>query len=185
MIEINPAFANMETMLRRLMGDRIEVVFMPGPGVGKVKVDAAQLEQVIVNLAMNSRDAMPKGGRFTIETVDTEITTQQSSKRVGMTPGKYVMLAVTDTGAGMDAEARAHLFEPFFTTKGRGKGAGLGLSIVYGIVQQSRGHINVYSELGSGTIFEIYLPREKDSPPILPNVNAPRRKRGLGNYSDC
>jgi two-component system cell cycle sensor histidine kinase/response regulator CckA len=178
LVDLNPILANMETMLRRLVGEKIDVVFMPGPGIGKVKVDSAQLEQVIVNLAMNSRDAMPKGGKFAIETVEAEITRDQAAKRPGMTPGNYVMIAVSDTGAGMDAEARAHLFEPFFTTKGRGKGSGLGLSIVYGIVQQSRGTINVYSEPGAGTIFEIYLPREKDTGLLPLPATLAARKRG-------
>lgn len=178
LVDLNPLLANMETMLRRLVGEKIDVVFMPGPGIGKVKVDAAQLEQAIVNLAMNSRDAMPKGGKFAIETMDAEISAEQAAKRPGMEPGSYVMIAVSDTGTGMDAETRAHLFEPFFTTKSRGKGSGLGLSIVYGIVQQSRGTINVYSERGSGTIFEIYLPREKDTG-LLPLPTAPAgKKRG-------
>jgi two-component system, cell cycle sensor histidine kinase and response regulator CckA len=178
LVDLNPLLANMETMLRRLMGEKIDVVFMPGPGIGKVKIDAAQLEQAIVNLAMNSRDAMPKGGKFAIETVDAEITREQAAKRPGMAPGNYVMVAVSDTGTGMNAETRAHLFEPFFTTKGRGKGSGLGLSIVYGIVQQSGGAINVYSEPGAGTIFEIYLPREKDTGllPLPPAIAG--RKRG-------
>ncbi len=176
--DLNQALANMETMLKRLAGEKIEVIFMPGSGIGKVRVDTAQLEQAIVNLAMNSRDAMPKGGRFTIETVDAEITVDQAATRPGVKPGHYVMIAVSDTGVGMDAETRAHVFEPFFTTKTRGKGSGLGLSIVYGFVQQSHGSVNVYSQPGNGTIFEIYLPKEKDPGMMpLPSTGA-RQKRG-------
>ena len=183
-LDLNVLFGNMETMLRRLMGEKIEVVIMPSPTAGSIKADPAQMEQVIVNLAMNSRDAMPNGGRFVIETADVEITDEQTTARPGMQPGKYVMIAVSDTGIGMDADTRTHLFEPFFTTKEHGKGSGLGLSIVYGIVQQSHGHINVYSEPGAGTIFEIYLPREKNAASsFLPSVQR-RAYAGIGNDSD-
>jgi hypothetical protein len=166
----------METMLRRLLGGQIELVIMPGSG--KVKADPSQLEQVIVNLAMNSREAMPNGGKFVIEIATMEIDEGQIEKWPGLTPGSYVTMAVSDTGTGMDAETRAHLFEPFFTTKTTGKGAGLGLSIVYGIIQQSGGRINFYSQVGAGTIFEIFLPRFKGTTEVvLPRV--PRRiKRG-------
>ena len=176
-MDLQPMIAGMETMLKRLMGDQISVTIMPGSGVGKIKADSAQLEQAIVNLAMNSRDAMPKGGRFVIEAMNTEVKEGQPGARPGMEPGEYVMLAVSDTGYGMDAETRGHLFEPFFTTKNRGQGSGLGLSIVYGIVQQAHGHINFFSEPGSGTIFELFFPRQKESSGAL-NTTRPRRPRG-------
>jgi PAS domain S-box-containing protein len=159
--DLNSIVASMETLLRRLLGNRIELVLICGAGPARVKADAAQIEQVIVNLAMNSRDAMPGGGRFVIEISNLDIEESQHDNWPGLTPGAYVALAVSDTGSGMDAQTRAHLFEPFFTTKNKGQGSGLGLSTVYGIVQQSGGHINVYSQLGAGTIFEIFLPREK------------------------
>jgi hypothetical protein len=176
-LDLNTLFATMETMLKRLLGDRIELVIVPAPGAGRVKADSSQMEQVIVNLAMNSRDAMPQGGKFVIEIANAEIADGQSEERPGIKPGSYVMIVVSDTGTGMDAETRTHLFEPFFTTKTKGKGSGLGLSIVYGIVQQSGGDINVYSQLGAGTIFEIYLPREKGAvETVIPQIRKSKRR---------
>ncbi len=178
-LEPSTLIHGMETMLRRLMGGKVDVLIMQSPGVGQVKGDASQIEQMIVNLAMNSRDAMPDGGKFVIEVSNTEIEDSELEKRPGVAAGKYVMIAVSDTGTGMDAETRGRLFEPFFTTKEKGKATGLGLSIVYGIVQQCKGYINVYSQLGSGTIFEIYLPREASaSPTVMPSHRKPARQRG-------
>jgi PAS domain S-box-containing protein len=175
-LDMSAVILSMEMLLRRLLGPGIELIIVPGNG--KVRADAAQLEQVVVNLAMNSRDAMPNGGKFVIEIASMDIDERQNSKWPGLKPGSYVALAVSDTGTGMDAETRAHLFEPFFTTKTRGKGTGLGLSIVYGIIQQSGGYISVYSQLGAGTIFEIFLPRHRGTAeivlPPLPN----RARRG-------
>jgi CheY-like chemotaxis protein len=162
LLDINSVVANMDTMLRRLLGEKIEAVFLPAPALGRVKCDTGQIEQIIVNLAMNSRDAMPGGGRFVIETANVDLDDADTS-RMGVEPGSYVMMAVSDTGCGMDAETRSRLFEPFFTTKGQGKGTGLGLSIVYGIIRQNQGHITVYSQPDCGTIFEIYLPRTQES----------------------
>ena len=177
-MDLGPVLTSMETMLKRLMGEQISVVVMPAEGLGKVRADGAQLEQVLVNLAMNSRDAMPSGGRFVIEAMNVEMKAGQPGIRPGMEPGDYVMLAVSDTGTGMDAATRAHLFEPFFTTKNQGKGSGLGLSIVYGIVRQSKGHINVYSEPGNGTIIEIFLPRQKEDSNVLLRNTVSRSPRG-------
>jgi nitrogen-specific signal transduction histidine kinase/ActR/RegA family two-component response regulator len=173
--ELHSLVTSMEPVLKRLLGDKVNLVVVPGSG--RVKVDPAQIEQVIWNLAMNSRDAMPNGGKFVIEISSMELAAGQTDPWPGLKPGSYVTLAVSDTGTGMDAETRAHLFEPFFTTKSRGKGAGLGLSVVYGIIQQCGGYINVYSQLGSGTIIEIFLPREKGSAEIVVPQSR-RSKRG-------
>ncbi len=174
--DLSALVISMEAPLRRILGDAIELVIVPG--TGKVKIDAAQLEQVIANLAMNSRDAMPNGGKFVIEIAAMEIDQRETEKWPGLKPGNYVTMAVSDTGIGMDAETRSHLFEPFFTTKKIGKRTGLGLSIVYGIVQRSRGYINVYSQLGAGTIFEIFLPREKAATEAVLQHLRPPSKRG-------
>ncbi len=168
LLDINAVITNMDTLLRRLLGERIEVVILPGPALGRVKCDPGQIEQIVVNLAMNSRDAMPDGGKFVVETAGIDLEEGEESRRIGVDPGAYVMMAVSDTGCGMDADTRARLFEPFFTTKGLGKGTGLGLSIVYGIVKQNQGQITVYSQPGSGTIFEIYLPRSRDQAEATP-----------------
>ena len=168
LLDINTIVANMDKLLRRLLGERIEVVILPGPALGRVRCDPGQIEQIVVNLAMNSRDAMPDGGKFVIETANIDLEEGEESRRIGIEPGAYVMMAVSDTGCGMDADTRSRLFEPFFTTKGLGKGTGLGLSIVYGIVKQNQGQITVYSQPGSGTIFEIYLPRSRDQAEAAP-----------------
>jgi two-component system, cell cycle sensor histidine kinase and response regulator CckA len=159
LVDLNASLATMEPMLRRLMGENIELILLPGPGLGRVKSDPSQIEQVVMNMATNARDAMPEGGKLVIETANVDLEDPSSSKKVGVKPGSYVMLAVSDTGVGMDAATRSHLFEPFFTTKEPGKGSGLGLSTVYGIVRQGEGQVTVYSQPGCGTIFEIYLPR--------------------------
>ncbi len=165
-LDLNGVVSNMEGMLRRLLGQNIELVLLTGSGLGRVKADPAQIEQVIVNLVTNSRDAMPKGGKVVVETANVDLE-PGSSKNFGVKPGSYVMLAVSDTGIGMDPETRSRLFEPFFTTKDPGKGSGLGLATVYGIVRQCEGQITVYSQPGCGTIFEIYLPRAHE-PVSLP-----------------
>jgi PAS domain S-box-containing protein len=158
-IDLNAIVLGLDKLLGRLMGEHIEMVTRCGANVGHVKADPAQVEQVIMNLVVNARDAMPKGGRLTVETVNVELDSTYARDHVSVKPGSYVMLAVSDSGIGMSPETVAHIFEPFYTTKESGQGTGLGLSTVYGIVKQSGGYIWVYSEPGKGTTFKVYLPR--------------------------
>jgi two-component system, cell cycle sensor histidine kinase and response regulator CckA len=162
-LDLNAVLADVAKMLHRLIGENIEVKVVPAPSLGRVKADPGQMEQVILNLAVNSRDAMPQGGRLTIETRDVELDENDSRSHEGAPAGKYVMLTVSDSGSGMDTETQAHIFEPFFTTKAPGKGTGLGLATVYGVVKQSDGWIWVDSEPGRGTKFNIHLPRVEES----------------------
>jgi PAS domain S-box-containing protein len=157
-VDLNRLVAGLEKMLRRLLGEDIELITTLRRGSGKIKVDPGHLEQVIVNLAVNARDAMPDGGCLTIETEEVELGENYVRRHVSSVPGRFIMLAISDNGRGMDAATRNRIFEPFFTTKERGKGTGLGLSTVYGIIKQSGGDIWVYSEPGKGTTFKIYLP---------------------------
>ena len=157
-LDLNAVVAEMGKMLPRLIGEHIENVFVPEPKLKLVTADPGQIEQVLMNLAVNARDAMPGGGTLTVRTANVEMTQGSGARHGSMTPGSYVLLAVSDTGIGMDEEIRTHIFEPFFTTKEVGKGTGLGLATVYGIVKQSGGFIWVESALGKGTTFEIYLP---------------------------
>jgi two-component system, cell cycle sensor histidine kinase and response regulator CckA len=162
-LDLNAVVVDTEKMLRRLIGEDIHLITAFGEGLGRVKADRSQLEQVIVNLAVNARDAMPKGGKLIIETADVELDEGYARGRPDARAGPHVMLAISDTGHGMSAETLSHLFEPFFTTKEQGKGTGLGLATVYGIVRQTGGHVMVYSELGQGTTFKVYLPRIEDA----------------------
>ena len=145
-------------MLARLIGEDVELVTIAGPRLGKIKVDPGQVEQVIMNLAVNARDAMPRGGKLTIETAEVVLDDAYANKHVGVKPGPHVMLAVSDTGCGMDKATQSRMFEPFFTTKGAGEGTGLGLATVFGVVRQSEGTIWAESELGTGTTFRVYFP---------------------------
>ncbi|HYX68969.1 MAG TPA: PAS domain S-box protein, partial [Terriglobales bacterium] len=158
-IHLNSVVANMDKLLRRLLGEDVEFHTVLDPKLGRVKADPGQVEQVIMNLAVNARDAMPSGGKLTIETMNLDLDSFYAREHVTVAAGPYAMLAVSDTGMGMDTETQSHIFEPFFTTKEQGKGTGLGLSTVYGIVKQSGGYIWVYSEVNMGTTFKVYLPR--------------------------
>ncbi|ABF42015.1 multi-sensor hybrid histidine kinase [Candidatus Koribacter versatilis Ellin345] len=158
-LNLNTIVQNMHNLLRRLLGEDIDLQTVLDPEIGHVKADPSQIEQVLMNLAVNARDAMPMGGRLTIETTNVELTENWSRDIISAKPGPYVMIAMTDSGAGMDEATKARVFEPFFTTKEQGKGTGLGLSTAYGIVKQSDGYISVYSEVGIGSTFKVYLPR--------------------------
>jgi PAS domain S-box-containing protein len=177
-LDVGETVGAMERLLRRLIGENIDLTVACPAGLWSVRADPGQIEQVIVNLAVNARDAMPGGGRLTIETSNVELRGDDVRRHIEAAPGPYVMVAVSDTGSGMSPEVQAHLFEPFYTTKGRGGGTGLGLSTVYGIVKQCGGCIWVYSEAGRGTTFKIYLPRVDQRPEAEETRPEPARARG-------
>ena len=176
---INDLIKDSSKLLRRLIGEDIELVAILAPDLACIKADVTQIEQIVFNLAINSRDAMPHGGKLEFETASVEMDELFVNKHPGSCLGKYVMLAIRDTGTGMDPETKNHVFEPFFTTKEMGKGTGLGLATVYGIVKQSNGYITIDSELGQGTSVRIYLPRI-DAPPDREQKIAPAEMNGSG-----
>jgi two-component system, cell cycle sensor histidine kinase and response regulator CckA len=178
-LDLNQSVAGMEKMLMRLLGADVEVVRIEGADLGKIVADPGQIEQILMNLAVNARDAMPSGGKLTIRTENVELDEAYAKEHVGVVPGPYVKLTVSDDGVGMDRETLSRVFEPFFTTKPRGRGTGLGLSTVFGIVRQSQGHIGVVSEPGKGATFEVFLPwaeRVGESP--SPDPAPPETVRG-------
>jgi PAS domain S-box-containing protein len=180
-LNLNAVVMDLEPMLRRLIGEDIELKIVPGPALGQVKADPSQIEQIVLNLVVNARDAMPRGGHLTIETANVEFSEAYAGRHGTLQSGAYVLVAVSDTGCGMDADTQSRVFEPFFTTKELGKGTGLGLATVYGIVKQSDGYVWVYSEPRLGTTFKIYLPRITHEPDRgVMEAERPPLPRGTG-----
>jgi CheY-like chemotaxis protein len=164
MLALNDLTGGMADLLRRTLGEQVEIDMKLSPGLWPILADKAQVENALLNLAINSRDAMPAGGKLTIETGNIHLDGDYAARNADLAPGDYVVLAVTDTGAGMPPHVLARAFEPFFTTKGVGKGSGLGLSMIYGFAKQSGGHLKIYSEIGHGTTVRLYLPRQLAQP---------------------
>ncbi len=179
-VNLNAVLTSLQEMLRRLIGEDITVRTVTADDLGSVQADTGQLEQVVMNLVLNARDAMPNGGILTLETANLDLTERYVDTNHEIPPGRYVQLTISDTGTGMDEETLAHIFEPFFTTKAVGQGTGLGLSTVYGIVRQSGGHIWAYSEPGCGATFKLLLPRVDQQPPT-PGQEPLSRKEHRGS----
>lgn len=179
-LDLNGIVSGLTKMIRRIIGEDVDLVTVLAPDLGAVKADPGQVEQIIMNLVVNARDAMPQGGRLTIETANASLDGSFVHAHAGAAAGSYVMLAISDTGAGMDAETRSRIFEPFFTTKEVGKGTGLGLSMVYGVVKQSEGYIDVESAPGRGATFRIYLPRVEETAESAPAAGLPAAARAGG-----
>jgi signal transduction histidine kinase/ActR/RegA family two-component response regulator len=177
-VDLNVIMADMERLLRPLIGESIELQTVPAADLGRTRADAGQIEQVIMNLVVNAKDAMPEGGKLTIQTANANLGGDDFREYSYIQPGAYVMLSVSDNGHGMDKETQARIFEPFFTTKEKGKGTGLGLSTVYGIIKQSGGYVLVQSELGHGTTFRIYLPRVEESAEPVGTVRISQPQHG-------
>ena len=176
-VDLNESVHGMRPLLERLLGEHVRLTLGLGPLAGAVRIDPGQLEQVLLNLALNGRDAMPEGGRLLVETAQVELDEQYAAARRDVTPGRHAVLAVSDEGRGLSEEARAHLFEPFFTTKARGEGTGLGRATAYGIVRQAGGHIDVFSEPDFGTTFRVYLPSVDERAGITADADLPSPSR--------
>jgi signal transduction histidine kinase len=177
-LDLNTTITDINQMLRRLVSENIDLITILAPGLGRIKADPGQTEQIIMNLVVNACDAMPQGGKLTIKTTNVDLDEDYASRHIGLEPGSYVKLTIGDTGVGMDVETQTHIFEPFFTTKAKGKGTGLGLATVYGIVQQNEGYISVSSEPGQGTTFQIYLPRLEQAPELASRDQASAESSG-------
>jgi two-component system cell cycle sensor histidine kinase/response regulator CckA len=177
-LDLNDVLTNMDKMLQRILGADVDLVSLPARPLGGVRADPSSVEQVIMNLVVNARDAMPTGGMLTMETANVALDEAYARAHLGVKPGPHVMLAVSDTGTGIDKATLARIFEPFFTTKESGKGTGLGLSTVFGVVQQSGGSVWVYSEVGKGTTFKVYLPRVDEAVDTVRDVAPPTTLRG-------
>jgi CheY-like chemotaxis protein len=177
-LDLNDVLTSMDKMLQRILGADVDLVSIPTQPLGRVRADPSSIEQVIMNLVVNARDAMPTGGKLTMETDNVVLDDAYAQAHLGVKPGPHVMLAVSDTGTGINRETLARIFEPFFTTKESGKGTGLGLSTVFGVVQQSGGSVWVYSEVGKGTTFKVYLPRVDAAVEVAGETVPPTTLRG-------